>query len=134
MQVPEALMRWKKFETGVANKDVVDKVIHDIKSAKKNKKNNKPFLTDKEIGELYELTEQDVIKINKAKQDADDLEINGFLLSGNTFTFEDGSVGRNYSRAGVLMVEAIEEAYEELGFRVPITGEYLSGTSWGSCH
>lgn len=134
LQVPDEMMRWKKFETGVEDSLIVNNVIHDLKAAKKAKKDGKDYLTNLQIGMVYGITEQDVENIDKAKKDADDLKMDNFLLSGNTYTFENGDIGRNFSRAGVIMVEAIEEAYERLNFNVKITGEYLCGTTWGECH
>ncbi len=127
-------MRWKKFETGVENKEVVNHVIHDLGRAKKNKKSGKDFLSNCQIGLQYGITGQDVDNIAKAKVDADNLEMGNFLLSGNTYTFENGDIGRNFSRAGVIMVEAIEEACPQLDCPVKITGEYLCGKTWGDAH
>ena len=134
MQVPDEMMRWKKFETGVEDAGVVNKVIHDLSDAKKAKKNGKDYLSELQIGMIYGITEQDVTNIRDAKKGADDLKMGDFLLSGNTYTFGNGDIGRNFSRAGVIMVEAIEEAYQQLNCPVHITGEYLCGTTWGECH
>lgn len=128
------MMRWKKFETGVENRETVNHVLHDLERAKKDKKNGKEPMSECQIGLQYGITEQDVINIREAKKSADDLVMGNFLLSGNTYTFDNGDIGRNFSRAGVIMVEAIEEAYQQLDCPVKITGEYLCGTTWGECH
>lgn len=134
LQVPAEMMRWKRFETGVENKALVNSIIAELKKAKKAKKEGKDYKTNLQLGIEYGLLESDIDNIQTAKEQADKYEVEGFLLSGNTYTFENGDVARNYSRAGVIMVEAIEEAYQQLNCPVKITGEYLCGRTWGDCH
>jgi len=73
-------------------------------------------------------------KVINAETEAKELEGGKFLLSGNVKVLPNGNVARAYSRTGELMVKAIEEAYVQMGFRVPITGEYLFGLNWADCH
>lgn len=127
-------MRWKKFPTGVNSKKIVDGILHEFDEIKANKKKDKPFKSFADLAEDYGLTEQDISNIEKAKKEAGSLEGGDFLLSANTYTFENGDICRNYSRVGVLMVEAIEEAYQQLDCPVHITGEYLCGKNWADCH
>ena len=82
----------------------------------------------------YNITMDQLKDTMQAQSDADSYEVEGFLLSGNTRIRSNGSVAKAYSRAGVLMVEAIEEAYVQMKFNVPITGEYLVGRNWAECH
>ena len=88
--------------------------------------------------EEYNIDMEQLKKVIKANKDAEDLDGGKFILSGNIKVLEDGSIGRCYSRAGELMVKAIEDAYKDgLGFRVPITGEYLVASSdegWAGAH
>lgn len=112
--------------------------MEDVKKSKDNKKKGKPYKTAKEMLEEYQISMEDLKTVIRAESDAKDLEGGKFTLSGNVKVLEDGTVGRCYSRAGELMVKAIEDAYkEELGFRVPITGEYLvahSSEGWAGAH
>lgn len=87
--------------------------------------------------EEYNITMPELIKIINAEVDAKSLDGGKFLLSGNVKVLNNGNVGRCYSRAGELMVQAIEDAYKEIGFTVPITGEYLVASSdegWSGAH
>lgn len=134
MQVPKELVRWKRFETGFTDQGFVEKVLKDVAESKGKKKKGKPYKSAVEMCEEYSISMQQLTEIIKAQTAAEDLEIEDFLLSGNTRVMEDGTVARAYSRAGVLMVEAIEEAYQQLNCPVHITGEYLCNTSWATCH
>lgn len=102
--------------------------------SKKAKSKGKPYKTAKEMLEEYNISMDELKKIIKARTDAESLDGGKFKLSGNTRVLEDGSIGRCYCRAGELMVQCIEDAYKQLDFHVPITGEYLIGTDWASCH
>lgn len=76
--------------------------------------------------EEYNINMEQLKQVIRANKDAEGLDGGKFILSGNIKVLEDGTIGRAYSRSGELMVKAIEDAYkDELGFRVPITGEYL---------
>ena len=112
--------------------------MRDVSKSKKAKGAGKPYKSAKEMLDEYGISMEQLKKIIKALSDAEGLEGGKFALSGNTKVLEDGSVGRCYSRAGELMVRAIEDAYKnELGFRVPITGEYLvahSDEGWAGAH
>lgn len=128
-------MRFKKFETGFTDKTFVESILNDVKNSKKKKKEGEPYKSAKEMCNEYEITMDQLTSVIKAEDEAKSLESGKFVLSGNVRVMEDGSVARCYSRAGELMVKCIEDAYkDELGFHVPITGEYLYGHSWGSCH
>jgi hypothetical protein len=84
--------------------------------------------------EEYNIDMNQLRKVIKAKEESDNLSGGRFVLSGKSYYMDNGSVGRAYSRTGELMVKAIEEAYIEMGFRVPISGEYLVGRNWAECH
>lgn len=137
LQVPDKLVRWKKFDTTINNGETVKKVLADVKDSKKKKSKGKEYKTANEMLVEYNITMDQLKSAIKAEKDAEDLSNEKFLLSGNTYVFEDGKIGRSYSRAGELMTHAIEEAYVELGFRVPITGEYLVADredGWAGAH
>lgn len=134
LQVPEELMRWKKFDTEVRNKKTVKGILKDLKESKSNEKKGRDFLSKEDVAEKNKVTLEQVISTERADSDAMSLKVDNFMLSANTFIFDSGKIGRCYSRAGVLMVEAIEEAYQQLNCPVHITGEYLCGKTWGDCH
>lgn len=134
LECPDELVRWKRFETGFTDANFVSKVLKDVDKSKKAKAKGKPYKTAKEMIEEYNISMDQLKNIIKAESDAENLDGGKFLLSGNTRVLADGSVGRCYCRAGELMVKCIEDAYKELNFKVPITGEYLVGTDWASCH
>ena len=112
--------------------------MKDVKKSKDSKKKGKLYKTAKEMLSEYQITMDELKTVIKAESDAEDLDGGKFILSGNVKVLEDGTIGRCYSRAGELMVKAIEDAYkDELGFRVPITGEYLvahSSEGWAGAH
>lgn len=116
----------------------MEKVLKDVKKSKKQKADGKPYKTAKEMLSEYSINMDQLKAIIHANESAENLDGGKFVLSGNVKVLEDGSIGRCYSRAGELMVKAIEDAYKnELGFRVPITGEYLVATSdegWAGAH
>lgn len=134
LQVPEELVRWKRYETGFSDKAFVEKVLKDVDKAKKNKKKGKEYKSAKTMCEEYEITMDQLKQIISAGKQAEETDGGRFILSGNTRVLDDGSIGIAYSRAGELMVEAIQDAYKELNFSVPITGEYLVGKNWADCH
>jgi len=134
LQVPENLVRWKEFETPFKDGVLVKKILSDVKKSKDKKKKGKPYKSAKEMLEEYNITMDELKATINAEKEAKDLEGGNFVLSGNVRVMGNGSVGRAYSRAGELMVKAIEEAYVELGFTVPITGEWLIGRNWYECH
>ncbi len=84
--------------------------------------------------EEYNITMDQLKQVINAETESKELEGGKFLLSGNVKVLPNGNVARAYSRTGELMVKAIEEAYVQMGFRVPITGEYLFGKNWADCH
>lgn len=129
-------MRLKEFDTGFDDSDLVQKVISDVNKSKKKKEAGEPYKTANEMLEEYSITMEQLKSIIKADTDANKLVCEGFILSGKT-KIVNGKVVRAYCRAGELMVHSIEEAYKKLGFRVPITGEYLIATpseGWGGSH
>lgn len=134
LQVPDSLMRWKKFETPLTDKKTIENILHDVKEAKGNEKKGKDFLSVEDIASKNGVSVDDVIGTTEAQKQASGLVVEGFMLAANTYVFETGAIGRCYSRAGVLMVEAIEEAYKQLNCPVHITGEYLAGKNWANCH
>lgn len=126
LQVPEELIRWKRFETGIENSELVKTILADVKKSKGNKEKGKPYKSAVEMLEEYNIDMEQLKQVIRAHKDAEGLDGGKFILSGNIKVLEDGTIGRAYSRSGELMVKAIEDAYkDELGFRVPITGEYL---------
>lgn len=127
-------MRWKKYDTGFRDKEFIVTILDDVAKSKKNKSKGKPYKSPKEMCEEYSITMDQLKCILKAQKDAEDTKGGKFRLSGNTRVLEDGSIAIGYSRAGELMVECIEDAYKELNFKVPITGEYLVGKDWADCH
>jgi len=137
LQSPEKLLRWKEFETGFTDKPFVDRLLKDVAKAKKDKKNGEEYKSANEMLTEYEISMNDLKKVIKAESDAESLDGGKFILSGNIKVLENGNVGRCYSRAGEMMVQCIEDAYKELGFNVPITGEYLVASSeegWAGAH
>lgn len=134
MQVPDELVRWKKFDSGINDGGKVKKILADVSKSRKLKGKGEPYKSAAEMLIEYEISMDQLKSVIKADNDARELVNDKFTLAGNIWVFEDGSVGKSYSRAGELMVKAIEDAYIELGFSVPITGAYLTGTSWASCH
>lgn len=78
---------------------------------------------------------EDLIRWKKfdTKEEAENYSVDGFILSGNVKEI-DGKWCRIWTKAGQLMVEAIEEAARELGCPFGITGEYLYGKRWSACH
>jgi len=137
LQVPDKLVRWKRFETGFSDQDLVKRLLADVAKSKKAKSKGKPYKTAKEMLKEYNMTMEQLKCIIEAKDQADNLEGGKFILSGNTKVLEDGSIGRCYSRAGELMVRCIEDAYKELNCPVHITGEYLVAhhtEGWAGAH
>lgn len=137
LQVPESELRLKHFDTGFTDKSFVEKVLKDVEKSKKKKGKGESYKTAKEMCEEYEISMEQLTKIINAEKSAKDLDGGKFTLSGNTKVSDKGSIIRGYCRAGEMMVEAIEQAYVDLGFRVPITGEYLMATSdegWAGAH
>ena len=134
LQAPDKLVRWKRFDTGFSDPLFVERILKDVDKSKKAKAKGKPYKTAKEMLKEYSISMDNLKKIIKAREDAENLDGGNFVLSGNTRVMEDGTIGRCYCRAGELMVQCIEDAYKELKFKVPITGEYLVGTDWASCH
>lgn len=87
--------------------------------------------------EEYSIDMNQLKDIINAQDLAEATERGRFILSGNTKVLDDGSIGIAYSRAGELMVKCIEDAYKELNFKVPITGEYLMASpeeGWAGAH
>ncbi len=128
-------MRVKEFETGLSCQKTVNNLLNDVKKSKKKKAAGEEYKTAKEMCEEYSIDMETLKKTIQAKEDADSLEGGKFLLSGKSWTLENGNIARFYSRAGELMVQCIEDAYkDELRFDVPISGEYLVGRTWGDSH
>jgi hypothetical protein len=134
LQCPDGLVRWKRFDTGFSDPTLVTRILGDVDKSKKAKSKGKPYKTAKEMLEEYGISMEELKGIIKARENAENLDGGKFKLSGNTRVLEDGSIGRCYCRVGELMVQCIEDAYKQLDFHVPITGEYLIGTDWASCH
>lgn len=134
MQVPDNLVRWKKFPSGIDDGELVKKILSDVAASKKLKGKGKPYKSAQEMLVEYSITMDQLKSAIKAESDAKELTNDKFELAGNTFVFENGDIGKSYSRAGELMVRAIEGAYKQLGFTVPISGCYLTGRSWAGCH
>lgn len=134
IEIPPNLIRFKEFSTGFEDKGFVETVLKDVAKSKKNKKAGKEYKSAKEMCEEYNITMDQLKKVINAETEAKELEGGKFLLSGNVKVLPNGNVARAYSRTGELMVKAIEEAYVQMGFRVPITGEYLFGKNWADCH
>lgn len=128
------MVRWKEFKTPFTDGKFVKLLLADVKKSKEAKKKGKPFKSAKEMVEEYNITMDQLKDTIKSQTDAEGYEVSGFTLSGNTRIRSNGSVARAFSRAGVLMVEAIEEAYVQMKFNVPITGCYLVGKNWSECH
>ena len=130
-------MRWKEFDTGFSDKVFVKKILSDVAESKKKKKAGDEYKTAHQMLEEYNITMDQLKTIIKAETDAENLKIKGFILAGRVKVLDNGKVGACYSRAGEMMVQCIEDAYKELGFRVPITGEYLVAThkeGWAGAH
>lgn len=111
--------------------------MKDVKKSKELKEKGKDYKTEYEISEDYNINTGQLTSLILAESEAKGLTVERFKLSGNVKVLDNGDVGRCYCRAGEAMVEAIEEAYKELGFRVPITGEYLVASSeegWSGAH
>lgn len=134
MQVPDELVRWKKFDSGLSDGGLVKSILKDVAKSKKLKEKGEPYKSAKDMLEEYGITMDQLRQIIKAEDDAKSTTNEKFKLAGNIWVFEDGFIGKSYCRAGELMVKAIEDAYKQLGFTVPITGEYLTGDSWATCH
>ena len=112
---------------------MVKKILKDVSESKKKKKAGEEYKTAKEMIEEYDITMDQLKKLIDTEKQAKELEGGKFLLSGNVRYSDDGKIIRCYCRAGELMVQCIEDAYKkELGFKVPITGEYLFGKTLGS--
>ena len=116
------------------NRNTIESVVQEVAKAAKNEKKGKPFKTNLEIADGLQLTLEQVYGILSAKKSAEDLKIDGFVLAGNIRLFDDGSFGKGYTKAGQLMVEAIEEATKQMGCPFDISGEYMIGRNWGECH
>lgn len=115
----------------------MQKLLKDVSKSKESKAKGKPYKSAKEMIQEYDITMDQLKKVIKAQDDAENLEGGKFVLSGNTKVLKDGTIGRCYSRAGELMVKCIEDAYKLLEFKVPITGEYLVASrdeGWGGSH
>ncbi|QZI87062.1 hypothetical protein MYOV085v1_p0040 [Vibrio phage 355E48.1] len=134
IEIPPELIRFKEFSTGFKDKSFIETVLKDVSKSKKNKKAGKEYKSAKEMCEEYNITMDQLKVIISAETDAKELDGGKFLLSGNVKVLPNGNVARVYSRTGELMVKAIGEAYVQMGFRVPITGEYLFGKNWADCH
>ncbi len=105
-----------------------------MENSKKLKKGGKEYKSAKTMCEEYNITMYQLKQVINAKAQSDNLDGGKFVLAGKSYYMENGSIGRAYSRTGELMVKAIEEAYVVMGFRVPISGEYLVGHNWSDCH
>lgn len=105
-----------------------------MENSKKLKKSGKGYKSAKKMCEEYQISMDQLKQVIKAKTDSDNLDGGRFILAGKSYIMDNGNIGRAYSRTGELMVKAIEEAYVEMGFRVPISGEYLVGRNWADCH
>lgn len=135
MQNPDELIDFYRYPTGFSDKKFVETVLKDVANSKKLKKAGEPYKSAQEMLVEYGITMQQLKDIINAETQAKNLEIKGKILSGNVKVDEEGNVVRIYARAGELMVQCIEDAYkDELGFNVPITGEYLWGSSWSDAH
>lgn len=124
----------KYWETPLDNGELLKTILKDVEKSKELKGKGKPYKTAKEMCEEYEISMDTLREIIKVEKEAKDFSTEKFLLSGNIRIEEDGRICKAYCRAGELMVKSIEEAYQTLGFKVPITGEYLFGRSWAECH
>jgi hypothetical protein len=134
LQVPNEMVRWKEFPTGLDDSGLVKVILEDVDNSRKLKSKGKEYKSANDMLTEYNISMDQLKCIINADKLANDLDGGKFVLSGNTRIMDNGSIGRSSSRAGEAMVEAIEEAYVELGFNVPITGCYLTGKSWSDCH
>lgn len=134
LQVPDSLIRWKEFDTGFDDSVLVSDILADVKNSKELKAKGKPYKSANEMLTEYSISMDQLRSVINADKEARDLDGGRFVLSGNVRVLDNGNVARCYSRAGEAMVEAIEEAYSQMGFDVPITGSYLVGLDWADCH
>lgn len=134
LQVPDSLVRWKKFENGLKDKTKVEDILRDVDKSKKLKEKGKPYKSAIEICNEYGIEMDQLKAVINSHSQAIALEGGKFSLSGNVRVLDDGSLGRAYTRAGELMVRCIEDAYKLLDFKVPITGSYLIGKDWAETH
>ncbi len=134
LEVPDSEVRWKNFSTPFDNRKDVTMIIEAKAKNDKLEKKGKEFKDVKGIAKELGFSTEDVQATLDTHKEVRDYTVEGYVLSGNVRVRGDGAIGKCYSLAGVLMVKAIEDAYVELGFTVPITGEYLAGRCWMECH